>query len=476
MAVRKSWISFLLVLTLGAASCQNNGGTGGDLTIHDPVGSPSNRDALVIGVVGTLSGTNEWRGSDAFEGANLGVSIVNRIPNSPSYELVTLDDRGEPKRAVTLVQRIVSNPRLVGVIFAGPPQAPERTRRLLARMGIPGLVCYSDLFDRRRLEPPLFQLSPPASWEAQRIIHYAFADRQYSRVGVLADTGSDGEISLEQLRRAAAAQGKHLFVARIDPGRDPLGALTYLRRRRVQAVAFAGTPQEAAGVIRTLTGMGARYRGLNLARTAGSGRAKHWQPQLLGLDQLLGSGATAAGAAPGTVAAASFDRNAPYMPLAQTRSFAEAFKRWWDHFPYGEQSSAYDAVRLIQRAAARQEVVPGPASPDRSGIAGALASLPTLNFSGAPLSFSSHDRVGSDRRSVGLWTVPGPHDVYAGTVPKKLDWIPLSRGFSGAGGRTRLPSFTWAKLFKRASLNGTSAPRFTALRFGVASPKSDPLH
>lgn len=481
---RRTLILLLVLLGVLASACQGAGNPGRGLTIREPIGSPSSDKSLVIGMVGTLSGSDAWRGGDAFEGANLGVSVANRASSrgSPRFELVTLDDHGNSDRAEALVRRLVSEPRVVGIVYAGPASGLVAARPALHRAGIPGIACFADLADSNELRPPLFQLSAPYSWEAQRLAHYAFTDRGYSKIGLIAEEGSEGSSAGSALRKWTEKIGGRITATRFGPNGDPDAALRRLRARGAEAVVFQGSPSEAARTIRTLHTMHAGYEGTSQARISGAGAISrlrrtaggHWKPQLLGFDGLISP--RAAGAPSGTIAAAPYNRNVEYIPLSQARRFEVGFERWWGDPPYGGQSVAFDAVRVIQRAVSNEGVGSGSPTPDRAGVAGAVDALSGVDSSGVSLSFSGHDRTGLDRASIGLWTVPGRHDRYAGTPPARLDWVPLSRGFAGPGGRTRLPSFTWTKLFKRSALNGTRPPRVSDLRFGVATARTDPLH
>src|SRR5687768_15246993 len=111
----------LLVL----ASCQSDDPRREDPgfpSSRTPVASPTSDDSLLIGLVGTLSGPDEWRGEDAFEGAELAVHHLNRARGEGArFELVTRDDQGSRQRATELLRELAADDRYKGIVYAGPP-------------------------------------------------------------------------------------------------------------------------------------------------------------------------------------------------------------------------------------------------------------------------------------------------------------------------------------------------------------------
>ena len=157
----------MVVVLLAATACES-------VTPRaDPGRTPRPRptgDTRVIGLVGTISGRDSWRGEDAIEGADLGVHDLNRRlgDNQVPFRLETLDDRGDPVRAATLISQLAAFEQTVGIVYAGPPDGLARAEGALAAAGIPGVLCFGDLYSARRLQPHIFQTSPPLLWQARR--------------------------------------------------------------------------------------------------------------------------------------------------------------------------------------------------------------------------------------------------------------------------------------------------------------------
>ena len=66
----------LVVVAAAAVACDTS--VTDRVPLSPPAASPLGRATLVVGLVGTLSGPDSWRGEDAFEGADLGVHELNR--------------------------------------------------------------------------------------------------------------------------------------------------------------------------------------------------------------------------------------------------------------------------------------------------------------------------------------------------------------------------------------------------------------
>lgn len=460
------------VVLLGAvlAGCDAGGDAAGPRTPSPAVSAGERSEVRLIGLVGTMSGPDGWRGEDAFEGADLGVQALNeglRDGEAP-FELRTLDDRGDPARALELVRRFAGLERTVGVIYAGPPFALPPAEQALARAGIPALLCYGDLYGARALSAHVFQVSPSLVWEARRLAAYLLGDRRYTRIGLLAGRDRAGDVARAALGRALAAQGaRRPVVVRYDEPVQVAAVLDELEAARVQALVVHGSPELFGDVAEELAARGAGYVSAAAARAAR--RGGRWRPQLAGFDQALGLQVGAELPA-GTVAAESLARGVHYLPVPSFRRFRRAFSEWWDAEPLGWEQRAYEAARAIGWAARRA----GPGG----DVAAALEGLRGRRFGGLTVTFGPDDHSAVDQLDVGLWVVPSA----AAAVPERarlpagLPWVPLARGFTIDGERLFIAPRDWRYLVRRPPPRRAPAPRFFRLRFGVTTPRSDPVH
>lgn len=469
MAVRR--VACIVSAVALLAACTGDDGRGA-LPVRTPAPVPSRPPALVVGLVGTMSGPDAWRGEDAFRGADVAVHVLNRARRADAapFELVGLDDEGDPARALELVERLAASRATVGIVYAGPPEAAPRAEAALARAGIPLVVCYGDLFGGGLLTPHLFQAAPSLAWGASVVARYLVDDRGYERVGAVWAGGPGVARALDVLEDGVEKRGAAWAGARRYDG--AAGALGALRRRRAEAVVVQGDPAVVADVVKALADMGAGYRSTRAARIAsarGAVRRRRvaagwWHPHVAAFDLAIAPGAPPP--RPGTVAAETYARGAHYLPVGSFRSFRRAFREWWGDDPIGWELRAYEATSMIgwaaERAGGRDVVV-------------ALEGVRGRRFGGLDVTLGPDDHVAPEPSSVGLWVVPSPavHVREAQRVPRALPWVPLARAFS-AGGRTTIAARDWGALLRRGGRGGVPGPR--ALRFGVRSGRADPVH
>jgi ABC-type branched-subunit amino acid transport system substrate-binding protein len=460
------------------ASCQGDEG-GEAFPARSPASSPRGSETQVIALIGSSSGSESWRGDSAFRGADLAVHELNRLreSNEPAIELVTLDDGGDPAEATRLVIQQASSDRTLGIVYAGPPEALPPAEDALAEAGIPAILAFGDLYGARLLSRHLFQVSPSYVWEARRIVRYITQDRRYRTVGALTSQTLSGQTARRSLAEGLAGLGRNLAISLLHPLEGSVDdALDRLRRRRVEVIVVEGSPAQGREVLERLKAQGHAYSGTAQARIASAASASRrranatqWRPQVIGFDGFLAPLPQPSIAPPGTIAVASLARGAHYLPVPSFEAFRAAYARWWDEEPLGWESRAYEAVRMIGWAASR--------SGEDDDIAFELESLRHHRFGGLDVTFDRDDHMAVDETTVGLWTIPRPGAApEASRLPEEFPWVPLGRGFSIDGRRTDLPPRDWRFLFRGAPRADGPPPPYRRARFGVTSPRSDPIH
>lgn len=471
-------VGVIVIALVTALACEGSGGDG-TFPSRRPMASPSRSDSLVVGMVGSLSGPDQWRGEDAFEGADVAVQELNqtRDENDPPFELVARDDRGDRARATRLVRELAASDKTVGVVYAGPVAGLPDAEGALADAGIPAILCYGDLYGARLLTPHVFQASPSYVWEARRIASYLMRDRRYVRVGALVSALPAGRVAAAALRQALRERGRRLTVVQTYPPHqeDLRGPLLRLKRSRVEAIVVEASPAGATRVLDGLRRLRATYRSTARARTASAARrgqarrhARRWRPQVVGFDLFLAPNVARAGR-PGTVASDTYARGAHYLPIPSFKRFLAAFRGWWDAAPLGWERRAYEAVGMIGWAARRSE--------EGEDLARVLEGMRGERVGGLDVTFGPDDHTSVDQTTVGLWVVPRRGAAgELGRLPEALPWVPLARGFSIDGERTDVLPEDWGHLFRGSPPRNGPAPRISRSIFGVATPRRDPVH
>lgn len=435
------------------------------LPLRTPLATPTSKTVRVIALIGTMSGPDRWRGSDAFEGANLGVHALNRnvSPGRPPFQLVTRDDDGSAQRATALVKEETTDARVRGIVYAGPPEGLPPAEEALDAAGIPAVLCYGDLAGAGLLRSHTFQVSPPFPWEARSLVYYATHDRRYTRIGALVDKSLTGQTARRALVAAMPTGGstrlKTVTYRAASVSLKP--QLRVLERARVSAVIVQASPPDFVRIERTLKAMGSKYAGSARARA----HAQGWHPQVLAFDAAIAPEPYAV--APGTVASDTYARGAHYLPVPSFRQFTSAFEKWWGKKPIGWELRSYEAVQMIGWAAFRARV--------DDDVATVLQQMTGERFGGLDISFGPRDHLAPEPNTVGLWVVPRRQEyVRERTVlPVSLPWVPLARSFSANERRTTIPRADWGPLFGRGA---TGPPSVYRMRYGITTRRSDPFH
>ena len=438
-------VAFLLIAALALGACVPGDEETPESAPRRPVASPVSSDARVIGLVGTMSGEDMWRGEDAFEGADLAVHILNRSVNDgrPQFELVTLDDRGDASRATELVQQLAADDNTIGIVYAGPPEGLPPAEPALTQAGIPAILCYGDLYGARLLRPHIFQMSPSFLWEARVISRYLFRDRRYRRVGMLATRSMDGDVAVAAMRAATETfSGRRLIVRRYASGETPEWPTTGSRRGRVDALVVEGD-----------------------GRSVGEMEVTDRTGQLVAFHRSMMPGSTLP---TGSVVSDTYARGAHFLPIPSFQLFRESFKEWWDGAePLGWELRAYDAASMIGWAARKTLL--------QDDAAETLETLNGERFGGLDVTFGPDDHTAAEQQTVGLWV--RPRSAFRSLIPTEaLPWLPLARGFSIDGERTAILNRDWRYLFRNPPPPRAPAPKFGRMRYAVTSPRSDPVH
>lgn len=433
-----------------------------------PVSSPTSTETRVIGLVGTLSGPDAWRGEDAFEGADLAVSELNQetADGRPGFELVTRDDRGDPTSAIRLVQELAALGRTIGIVYAGPPETVPSMERALAQAGIPLLLCYGDLYSGRLLRPHLFQVSPPYLWQARAMARYIERDRGYTRIGALVSRSLSGDVALQSLRTALEEQGlRPPRVIRYRSSGEVDWRLRGFKRGRIEAIVVEGSGTVVDEAVFSMREMGASYLTTAKARRKKIAVRGRWNPQILAFDAAIAPGRVGR-RANGTVAADTYARGAHFLPIPSMKRFRASFGEWWGgDSPLGWELRGYEASHALGWAS--RNARPG------ADLALVLENLDGERFGGLDITFGPDDHTAVDQAAVGLWVVPsGRFDPPS----EELPWLPLARGFSFNGERTAIAGEDWRYLFRDPPPPDGPPPRVGRMRYAVNSPSSDPVH
>ncbi|MDQ3955574.1 MAG: ABC transporter substrate-binding protein [Actinomycetota bacterium] len=466
-------ISAAAVLLLLAGAC-DFGGRDDPEPGRSPLPTPTGSDTHIVGLVGSVSGPDAWRGADAIEGADLAIGLLNRglEPGERPFELLTIDDESDPRLALKYVRQVAGLERAVGVIYAGPTEALPEAERELADAGVPALALYGDLYGARRLSPHVFQVGPSYLWEARRILAYFLGDRRYLRIGVVVEDSLDGRTAAAALRAAPTRRrARVLWIERYEEPGDLGPALENLKEARAEGLVIQGDPGTFEAALAELADMGATYTTTEQARGPRTRKERKryepgdWSPQVAGFDLAISPGLDTP--PEGTVAAETYARGAHYLPIPTLEAFRDDFLNWWDELPLGFERRSFEATSALGWAVAHGE---------GTDLAATLETIKGRRWGGLDVTLGPDDHTLAVASTVGLWVIPSSSTSEAEDVPDGLPWVPLARGFSIDGETIDILARDWRYLIAGAPPPKAPPPDFDLLRFGVTSGSKDPVH
>ena len=419
-----------------------------------------------------MSGPQQWRGQDAFEGADVAVQSLNRSlrEGQRRFELVTIDDGGDPTTARAAVEQLAANGQTVGIVYAGPEVILPELEQFLASTKVPVLFTFGDLYSAQLLTPHIFQMSPAFLWEARVLARYLVADRRYRRIVALTGDSVSGRTARRALQVALGERSRSVLASEIltNGGNRLDRALDAFERRRAQAIVVEGDPNQIEGLLRALDERGSTYESTRTARRAG----RAWAPQIVGFDPMISPNIDPDLLSPGLVAADTYARGAHYLPIPSFVEYRDAFADWWGEAPrpVGWELRAFESVQLLGWAAGQYR------SNRDVDHAAVLQEVQSRRFGGLDITFGPDDHTAADQAAVGLWVIPARRVPEARALPASLPWVPLGRGFSIDGERTNVLNRDWRYMFRNPPPRNAPAPRFQRQRFGVTTGRSDPIH
>lgn len=434
----------------------------------------------MIGLVGSMSGPDGWKGQDAFEGADVSVQLLNRSleGNERMFELVTIDDGSDPQAARRAIEQLAANGQTVGIVYAGPEEVLPDIERFLASTKVPLLFTFGDLYSSQLLTPHLFQMSPAYLWEARVLARYLVTDRRYQRVAAVTSDSLSGGSARRSLQIALGERGRSLLASEIITTDESAlnRVLDSFQKKRVQSIVAEGGPTEIEALLRALEDRGSAYRTTQLARrgpSKGPGAdGDAWAPQVVGFHSMISPDIDPRLLSDGTVAADTYARGAHYLPIPSFVEYRRAFEDWWGETPepIGWERPAFESVQLLGWAAAQYR------SNRDVDHAAVLQEVERDRFGGLDITFGPDDHSAADQATVGLWVIPAKKAPESGSLPSNLPWVPLGRGFSIDGERTNVLNQDWKYMFRNPPPRNAPAPLYKRQKFGVTTGRSDPVH
>jgi branched-chain amino acid transport system substrate-binding protein len=414
-------------------------------------------EAVVLRVVGSLTGPHAEADATYLDGIRLGETVVNRrggIDGAP-LDIVLADDRGDPEAEARLVQGAVLAPDVAATLVVGDGRSVTAARLDIEWSRTPVLLLRGDLYSSRELFRQVFQTSIPLRWQAAVLARYLVVDRRYENVALVFElppraVGARGERERAVFRAAMAEEGAGLWK---ELGLSPSFSADVALRSLggADAVAYVGGPTVGTRLARMLSGLEDR-------------------PQLAtSTDGLQETFAGSGPPVPGTVAPYAYTWAGWAEPIRRVAAFRELCRRELGHPPRGFEQEGYDAVRVLAEALERT----GGEGGDR--LVRALESVEDVTYSSLPIGLGPDDHLFLSDRQLGLFAVAGPDEESEAWAPEWAPWRPVMRTFTTNGERTTVIDRDKDVFFPGWHAR-EPAPDFWTARYGIVTRRRDPLH
>lgn len=302
-----------LAAVLLLAACSGVGGTGSG-------------EAVVFGLAGPMQ---QGYGESTRLGAELALKEINGAGGigGRTLELRVKDDQASGERAPAVAKELVADAEVVAVVGHVNSGTTRAAGPIYDQEGVPALATTATNPQISQLGDWIFRIASSDAANAAALARHARG--MAPRVAVLYMNDDYGRGLAGSFRDAYVSGGG--VVVQEDPYLEDVADFTpylqRLKRRGVEMVFIAGLDAGAARIIQQ-----ARSVGLDARFVGGDG-----------LEPLAAEGSAYDGTVVGTL----------YHPQASPAAgkFAEAFRREYGREPDGFAAAAYDAVRLLARAA-----------------------------------------------------------------------------------------------------------------------------
>ena len=321
-------------------------------------------DVILLGEVGSLTGSEAAFGKSTRDGVELALEEVNAAGGLLGKKVAVrvYDDQSKPEEAASATKRLLTQDKVVVVLGEVASSNSLAMAPIAQDAKIPMISPSSTNPRVTEVGDYIFRVCFIDPFQGFVMAKYAHDDLKYTRVAILTDKKSAYSEGLTEVfqRKFTEMGGKIAGVEAYAKGDTDFRAqLTKVKAARPTGLYLPGYYQDVAAIAEQ-----ARELGLG-ARLLGS---DGWSaPKLLEL---------AGGALEGAVMTDSY---AADDPAPASRAFIERFTARYGHPPNGNAALGYDAARLVLDAAGRATALDGPslrdalaATRDFPGAAGTL--------------------------------------------------------------------------------------------------------
>lgn len=322
----RAWLG-LGLLALGlvvTAGCGGGGSSSGG----------SAKGELVIGVYGSLTGGDATFGQSTKMGVDLAMaelqaSAGGKVGGIP-VRTVTEDDQGKAEEAATVVQKLINQDGVIGVLGEVASSRSLAAAPLCQQAGVPMISPSSTNPKVTQVGDFIFRMCFLDDFQGQSMAKFAAQNLGLKRVAILKDVKSDYSVGLAQyFTEAFTGMGGQIVAEQAYTAGDPdfSGQITAIKARSPEAIFIPGYYTEVGLIARK-----ARELGLTVPLLGGDG----WESE-----KLIDIGGE-------SMNGAYYSNHwALDKPDAKLQEFLGSFRKANDSDPDAIAGLAYDAAKVL---------------------------------------------------------------------------------------------------------------------------------
>jgi branched-chain amino acid transport system substrate-binding protein len=382
-----------IIVTVALVGCSNSSAGGGD--------------TVKVGVVLSITGPAGSLGSPERDVVNAFKDSLSKVGDT-RIEWIVEDDGSDTNRAVSAVNRLISEDRVDAIICCTTSPNSLAVQTAIAPTGVPNMALgAASAITAPASEKKLFFKTVPTDSLSLGVTAQDMKERGLTNVAFLGSDDAYGESGLEAFQAAADDQGLTVSGAETfaPTDTDVTAQLTRLRRGNPDAYLIWGVPPAAAVAQRDLRRLGIEapaYQGLGVTNQTF-------------LD-------VSGGAAEGVRIAAGRLLIAPSLsendPLGKSiRQFVERHQEAIGRPPNPFSGYVYDAMVVVHDAIDRAVTAgaePGSGDALRSAIRDQIEQTSNLVGVSGVFNYSPSDHVGLDERAITMIEVEDAKFASAG--------------------------------------------------------------
>nr|WP_224242251.1 ABC transporter substrate-binding protein [Hyalangium gracile] len=399
LPVRRSASLLLSVLTLALVACEKKSQPAPAPSTGAPAGEakaspPAESDTILIGEVGSLTGSEATFGISARNGIEMAINEVNAAGGVKGKKLAVrvYDSQGRPEEAAQATTRLIAQDKVAVIIGEAASSVSMAMAEKAQAAGVPQITYTSTNPEVTQKGDYIFRVCFIDPFQGLVMAKFARENLKLSQVAVLTDNKAAYSIGLAEVFIAEFQKmgGKIISNESYSKGDTDFRAqLTAIKRAKPEAVFVPGYYTDVGLIARQ-----ARELGLQVPLLGGDG----WESEKL--FELGGS------ALNGSYFSNHYALDNP-DPLL--KEFSEKYQKAYGSLPDSVAALAYDATKLAADAMKR--------APDLSGKALRDAIAATKDFPGVAGKITINAKRDAEKQAVVLKVEDGKTKFVATVTP-----------------------------------------------------------